>query len=58
MTYECGMRFLTDYLDGDTYFKTKYPEHNLVRCHTQFRLVERMEQALDKMNFIARKYAK
>ena len=30
MTLECGMRFLTDYLEGDTYFKTAYPEHNLV----------------------------
>lgn len=58
MTYECGMRFLTDYLDGDNYFKTAYPEHNLVRCRTQFRLVERMEARLDEMNAIARKYAK
>ncbi len=44
MTFECGMRFLTDYILGDTYFKTKYPEHNLDRCHTQFKLVECMEQ--------------
>ena len=44
MTFECGMRFLTDYLEGDVYFKTAYPEHNLVRCRTQFRLVEEMEQ--------------
>lgn len=58
MTYECGMRFLTDYLDGDNYFKTAYPEHNLVRCRTQFRLVERMEARIDEMNAIARKYAK
>ena len=58
MTYECGMRFLTDYLDGDNYFKTKYPEHNLVRCRTQFRLVERMEEKLEEMNHIASKYAK
>ena len=35
MTIECGMRFLADYLSGDTYFKTSYPEHNLVRCRTQ-----------------------
>ena len=49
MTLECGMRFLTDYLDGDTYFKTDYPEHNLVRCRTQFKLVEEMEQQWDKM---------
>ncbi len=44
MTIECGMRFLTDYLEGDTYFKTKYPEHNLDRCHTQFKLVADMEE--------------
>ncbi len=58
MTYECGMRFLTDYLDGDNYFKTAYPGHNLVRCRTQFRLVEKMEARLGEMNAIARKYAK
>ena len=58
MTYECGMRFLTDYLDGDNYFKTAYPEHNLVRCRTQFRLVELMEKRLEEMNLIVRKYAK
>ena len=50
MTLECGMRFLGDYLNGDTYFKTDYPEHNLVRCRTQFRLVKEMEEAMDKMN--------
>lgn len=57
MTFECGMRFLTDYLDGDNYFKTKYDDHNLVRCRTQFKLVQRMEENLDKMNKIAIKYA-
>ena len=49
MTFECGMRFLTDYLSGDTYFKTAYPEHNLVRARTQFKLVERMEALADEM---------
>lgn len=49
MTFECGMRFLTDYLEGDVYFKTAYPEHNLVRCRTQFKLVEEMEKSLDFM---------
>ena len=34
MTYECGMRFLTDYLEGDTYFKTSRENHNLDRCRT------------------------
>ena len=49
MTFECGMRFLTDYLEGDVYFKTAYPEHNLVRCRTQFKLVKEMEKSLDFM---------
>ncbi|OZG63159.1 mucin desulfatase [Bifidobacterium lemurum] len=44
MTMECGMRFLADYLVGDTYFATKYPEHNLVRARTQIKLVQEMEQ--------------
>ncbi len=52
MTLECGMRFLADYIDGDTYFKTAYPEHNLVRCRTQFKLVEEMEQHWDAMKKI------
>lgn len=43
MTLECGIRFLTDYLQNDLYFKTKYPEHNLVRARTQFKLVADME---------------
>ena len=47
MTFECGMRFLTDYLQGDTYFKTAYPEHNLVRARTQFRLVDEMSKQFD-----------
>ena len=49
MTFECGMRFLTDYLSGDTYFKTAYPEHNLVRARTQFKLVARMEELEGEM---------
>lgn len=57
MTLECGMRFLTDYLQGDTYFKTDYPEHNLIRCRTQFRLVEEMEQQFDRMMEIVEQYA-
>ncbi len=39
MTLECGVRFLTDYLQGDVYFKIRRPEHNLDRCRTQFALV-------------------
>ncbi len=56
MTYECGIRFLMDYLNGDVYFKTEYPEHNLVRCHTQFALVADMEKKMDKMLEITKKY--
>ncbi|NCA98501.1 MAG: aminoglycoside phosphotransferase family protein [Clostridia bacterium] len=43
MTLECGMRFLTDYLNQDQYFKIQYPDHNLVRARTQFKLVADME---------------
>ena len=42
MTVECGMRFLTDYLDGDKYFKINYPDHNLVRSKCQLRLAKEM----------------
>ncbi len=56
MTIECGMRFLTDYLDGDTYFKTAYPEHNLVRCRTQLKLVAEMEKVWDEMKEIVKEY--
>lgn len=56
MTLECGMRFLTDYIDGDTYFKTAYDDHNLVRCRTQFKLVEEMESMWNEMNEIIAKY--
>lgn len=43
MILECGIRFLTDYLDGDHYFHIHYPEQNLDRCRTQFKLVADME---------------
>ena len=52
MTLECGVRFLTDYLDGDHYFATHREGHNLDRCRTQFKLVEDMESKWDKMNKI------
>lgn len=52
MTFECGVRFLTDYLDGDIYFRTAYHEHNLVRARNQFKLVSEIEKNLDKMNEI------
>lgn len=49
MTLECGVRFLTDYLDGDHYFGIHYPEHNLDRARTQFKLVSEMEKHWDAM---------
>ena len=52
MTFECGIRFLTDYLDGDVYFRTDYPEHNIVRARNQFRLVEDIEKKYDEMQKI------
>ena len=45
-----------DYLQGDVYFKTAYPEHNLVRAKTQFRLVKEMEEQFDQMYEILKKY--
>ena len=56
MTLEVGMRFLTDYLDGDKYFRIAYPEHNLVRCRTQLKLVAEMEKVFDQMHAVIRKY--
>ena len=56
MTFECGMRFLADYLNGDTYFKIHRPKHNLDRCRNQFKLVSDMEKHLDEMRAIVRKY--
>ena len=58
LTIECGMRFLTDYLSGDTYFAIKYPEHNIVRARTQIRLASEMEQQFEPMLAIAKKYCK
>ena len=55
-TYEQGLRFLADYIDGDVYFKTAYPEHNLVRTHTQIRMVEEIESKWDRIQNIIQKY--
>lgn len=49
MAYENGIRFLTDYLQGDVYFRIKHPQHNLVRCRTQFALVRSIEAERDAM---------
>ena len=56
MTFEFGMRFLTDYLQGDTYFKIHRENHNLDRCRTQFKLVKDMEAKWDTMREIIDKY--
>ena len=58
MTLECGIRFLTDYLDGDHYFRIHYPEQNLDRCRTQFKLVRDMEEQFEAMAAVIKKYAK
>ena len=55
ITFEIGLRFLTDYLSGDEYFKTKYEDHNLVRCKSQFKLVQSMIDQWDKMNDLVEK---
>lgn len=56
ITLEQGIRFLTDYLDGDLYYKTQYAEHNLDRTRTQLKLVADMETKWDEMNAIIKKY--
>ena len=57
MTYECGTRFLTDYLQGDIYFKISHEKHNLDRCRTQFALVADMEKKWDEMKEIVGRYS-
>ncbi len=54
MTIECGMRFLTDYLSGDTYFRTHRPGQNLDRTRTQLKLVADMENVFDQMNALVK----
>ena len=56
ITLELATRFLKDYLDGDLYFKTAYPEHNLVRARNMFKMVTFMEQNRDKLDAIVAKY--
>lgn len=55
ITYELGVRFLTDYLLGDTYFKINYPEHNLNRAKVQFSLLSSMEDHEERMEAIVAK---
>ena len=56
MTFECGMRFLADYLNGDVYFKTHRPGQNLDRARNQFKLVRDMEEHLAEMHAVVNKY--
>ena len=58
MTLECGMRFLTDHIDGDHYFRIHRPNHNLDRCRTQFKLVADMESKMDQMQQIVSECAR
>lgn len=59
ITLELGMRFLNDYINGDTYFKIDYPEHNLVRARNQFKLLEDIEQKEEEINaYITKVYKK
>ena len=55
MTYECGIRFLTDYLDGDVYFRHTREKQNIDRTRTQFKLVSDMEKRIDEMLKIVKK---
>ncbi len=57
MTLECGIRFLTDYLDGDNYFRIHYEDQNLRRARVQFKLVQDMEAQFEQMHAIVKKYA-
>lgn len=52
ITFIMGLRFLSDYINGDTYYKITYPEHNLVRAQAQFKLVKSMEQQFQEMQDI------
>jgi Ser/Thr protein kinase RdoA (MazF antagonist) len=56
MTFECGIRFLTDHLNGDVYFKIHRENHNLDRCRTQFKMVRDMENKFERMEEIVARY--
>ena len=58
ITFEIGIRFLTDFLDGDHYFKVSRPGHNLDRCRTQFKLVQSLIEQEDEMKKIMEKFVK
>lgn len=54
ITFEQTLRFLMDYINGDHYYKIKYPEHNLVRSHAQYKLLQSMEEQYDEMKKIVK----
>lgn len=56
MTYECGIRFQENFLQGDVYFKIHRENHNLNRCRTQFKLVADMESKWDAIQMIMNRY--
>lgn len=56
ITYEQVLRFLMDYIDGDNYYKTKSPDHNLVRTKAQYKLLRSMEEQFDAMNAAVKEY--
>ena len=56
MTAECGVRFLTDYLNGDKYFRIHYPDQNLARAKCHLRLSQDMEEKIAKMQELVKKY--
>ena len=57
ITFEQVLRFLMDYIDGDKYYKTAYAEHNLVRTHAQYKLLQSMERQYDEMCAIVKEIA-
>jgi hypothetical protein len=57
LTLECGIRFLTDFLLGDVYFKIKHPRHNLDRCRNQFAFVAAIEKRLPEMEKVVTSHA-
>jgi hypothetical protein len=56
ITYEQTIRFLTDYLNGDIYYKTHREGHNLDRCRTQIKLVAEIEEKMEQMQTIVDRY--
>jgi hypothetical protein len=58
ITFEQGIRFLTDYLSGDTYYKVHRNAHNLDRCRTQFKLIQSIEQQEEKMSLLMSRLAR